>query len=108
MAGSNTRDLISGLKKPRRGKTNALKIKPRGKITPSAGKGFGSNQLSNAGGGSSKYREVPDSRLFYEELKELRSSSGALVLLYNNTSKLKFKDEGGAVVEFYFANVTLP
>lgn len=109
MAGSNTRDLVSGLFKPRRGKASSHKKTPAKKIIPVAGVGVGSSGLSSGGGGaSSKYTEVPNSRLYYDDLKELKSTDGSLVMLYQNIYQMKFRDAGGSIVIYQFDNSTLP
>jgi hypothetical protein len=103
MAGSNTRDLVTGLKKPRRGKVVQTTKKPQGTIKPKAGKGEYKSAATSGGGGiASPVTETSISDRSYYGSSTVYSSDGVFSFTFLALKKMVFKDRNGARVEFLF------
>jgi hypothetical protein len=101
MSGSNTRDLVSGLWKPRRGKASpATKKKSQGVIRPKVGKGVYVPTTGGGGGIASPLTET--SRTYYQEDQIVYSSDGLFVFKFSPVHLLNMKDAGGQKVQFIF------
>jgi|PlaIllAssembly_1097288.scaffolds.fasta_scaffold00010_23 hypothetical protein len=121
MAGSNTRDLVSGLSKPRRGKQTSIKKQARGAIVPKAGKGtFTAEAEAAASGGiDSPLTEKPGgvdeqgeplefgSREYYPIARYIRDSTTFYVFEYYNLKKMYFTDAKNREIVFVFADVPI-
>jgi hypothetical protein len=121
MAGSNTRDLVSGLSKPRRGKQTSIKKQARGAIVPKAGKGtFTAEAAAAASGGiDSPLTEKPGgvdekgeqlefgSREFYTTARYIRDSTNFFVFEYYNLKKMYFKDAKNREIVFVFEDIPI-
>ena len=112
MAGSNTRDLVDRLSKPRRGKTDKKIKTPQGTITPQAGVGTftAAASASGAGGISSPLTEISSetSRQFYESPVTMYSTDGIFSFTVNALKKVIMKDATGAQVEFVYKQYPAP
>lgn len=100
MAGSNTRDLVSGLWKPRRGKATVGKKKVRGTITPKVGLGKYTPTPQPGGGIASPLTEL--SRTYYQEDQIVYSTDGLFVFKFSPVHVMNMKDAGGQKVKFIF------
>jgi hypothetical protein len=98
MAGSTTTGQLGGLKKPRRGDGEKFPKKTRGILESklSKGKPVGTGGGGSGGGVAGVWNET--TRSYYETFKELRSSDGALVILYQNIASIAF--DSGVTLKF--------
>jgi|WetSurSiteA1Bulk_404760.scaffolds.fasta_scaffold21253_3 hypothetical protein len=106
MAGSTTRDFISGLSKPRRGKKQlAPKKKLQGTIIPTAGlgKSTGVSVAKATGGGiSSPLTEQSLAARTYYSSTMLYSSDGLFSFYFTPIKSMKFIDADNRQVVFIF------
>lgn len=101
--GLTVAELLERLRPSKRGKGRLPPAKPRGKIAASVGTAYPSAAAS--GGIDSPLTETVDTRVYYETLHTLRSSSGFFVLEYYNVSTVEMKDKNGREVVFAYRDV---